>query len=383
MKPNSNSHIPLRLLLLGDIFLGGDLSPSWNDLHFDPFSKIHSLVRDGDIIYGNIETSFFRGPLRPFRSNHLWSPPESICALQKLGLDVAGYANNHVMDYGASAMMRSATLLGEKGICCIGAGWTLAEASKGCVIERNGLKIGFLAYTTNAFHVRSITAGRLSTGSASMRKKYMKSDIERLRTEVDMLCVCLHWGYEFLNVPHPKQRKLASQLIKWGSDVIIGTHPHVVQGYESIFRRPVFYSLGNFLFPGYECLNGSHFSWPKENNESIIGIVEITENDGNLKFNISSIPVFFEFPYVKLMTGQEKEKFENRLEKWNQALRGEDAAKSIIEEAMAEMKKQSKRWIKSRPIDILRRIVLEPILMLLGPHRISAIKLILKRKKVL
>lgn len=365
----------LRLILLGDIFLGGELTSYWHDPHFDPFHRLHRLRRENDIIFANVETVFYRGPLRPFRSGHLWSPPESVRALTRLPLDVAGYANNHTMDFGAHAMMVSIELLESRGIACIGSGLTPDQASRGCIIEKNGLRVGFLAYTTSAFHVRAITAGPWSVGCAPMKQKKMRYDILRLRPKVDVLCVSLHWGYEFLHVPHPNQRTLAMRLIEWGADVIMGTHPHVVQGYESIEGRPVFYSLGNCIFPGYERLDGLHRSRQKDENRAIVGLVEIRKKAGSLSFNMSVIPIEFKFPYVQFLMGHEKREFENDLILWNQALNGEGLSSPIFSEAMVEMKRRDKVWNKTRLKRILRRFIWEPLMTLLGPHCIEAIKL--------
>jgi poly-gamma-glutamate capsule biosynthesis protein CapA/YwtB (metallophosphatase superfamily) len=372
---------PLRLVLFGDIFLGGDLTHLWYTPDYDPFKALHSMIRNDDLIYANIESTFFRGPLRPRRSNHLWSPPESVRALNTLGLDVAGYANNHSFDFGTKAMMRSINLLEKNDIACIGAGLTVDKASEGHIIERNGWKVGFKAYTTNAYHVRSIVASNFSVGCAPMNKKRMKSDLEKLRLETDVICVALHWGYEFLHIPHPKQRVLASQLIEWGADVIIGTHPHVVQGYEKINNRPVFYSLGSLILPEYENTNGIHDSRTNIDNQAIVGIVEIINDTDDHRFIQSHIPIKFNYPYVSSMSELEKIDFEKNLSIWIKALTEEFDAGSNFIETMAEIKARDRQW----PIRIwnhLKGIIVNLLTTLIGTCRMDSIRYRLRRMKL-
>ena len=238
----------IKILFLGDIFLGGDLIPFWYKNH-DPFKKLKKLIVSHDIVFANVENSFFLGPQRLFRGGHLFAPPESITGLLSLNLKVAGLANNHILDYGTKAMVQTKNLLEENGIKCVGTGLSLNDALTPVIVEIKNKRIGFQAFTTDDFFVNSVVASKFSVGSAPINEKLIKKQITEIRGDVDLLFISFHWGYEFLHYPSIEQTKLAAKCISWGADSVIGSHPHVVQGFEMIDHKPVFYSLGNFIFP--------------------------------------------------------------------------------------------------------------------------------------
>ncbi len=381
MQKSTHTSDPLHLVLLGDIFLGGDLTPKWREPGFDPFSRLHALVEPGSVLMATVETVFRRGPLRPRRSGHLYGPPESVESLKRLGLTVAGFAHNHAMDFGSRAMLKSVELLRANGIECIGCGWNQREASTGCIVERNGLRLGFLAYTSGAYHVRSVLAGACSVGSAPIDPKRMAADIRRLRSAADVVCVSLHWGFEYIHVPHPDQRRLASYLVENGADVILGSHPHTVQGYEIIAGKPVFYSMGNLVFPEYEKLYGDRHTWGPENDLSLMADIRISRDEsGGRRFDVSIIPLRFRFPEVTVLTGTERQRFEDDLALWCAALRQEAGGREIMSRGLEEMKRRDRAWRHSFPRRMARRMFYEPLELLLGPHRMDAVRHYLSRR---
>ncbi|GAF84522.1 unnamed protein product, partial [marine sediment metagenome] len=210
----------LRLFALGDIFL-------WTKSRVDPFENVKGLFPKHALIFGNLETVLSdRGnPLEkrfPLRTN-----PGDVCYLKNAGLNIVNIANNHIMDYGEEGLFDTIDILKKNGIRFIGAGRNIREAIGSEIFKRNSLNIGFIGFTSIG-----ITAQEKSSGCAPLSKKLMIECVSELRKQVDILVVSLHWGIEYVFYPAPEQQKLARVLIDNGADLIIGHHPHVIQGIE-------------------------------------------------------------------------------------------------------------------------------------------------------
>jgi hypothetical protein len=162
-------------------------------------------------------------------------------------LDVAVLGNNHISDYGDDAVVDTTEVLKSAGISYLGYGQNLAEALRPLILDRQGVRVGFLAYsclTTNGDNY----ATPVSPGVAPLSLPLIKRSIEKTRPSVDGLFVYLHWGVEQQHYPVPEQMRVARRIIDWGADAVIGTHAHVIQPYESYGNGHIFYGLGNFLF---------------------------------------------------------------------------------------------------------------------------------------
>ena len=362
----------IKILFLGDIFLGGDLIPYWYKNH-NPFANLKELIEDHDIVYANVENSFFRGPQRPFRGGHLYAPPESISGLKSLKINVAGIANNHILDYGTKAMIQTKRLLNENGIKCTGTGLSIGDATTPVLLEVKNKRIGFLAFTTKAFYVNSVVASGFSVGSAPINEKIIKKCISDTRGDVDLLFVYFHWGYEFIHYPSSQQRKLAAKCISWGADSVIGSHPHVIQGFELIEKKPVFYSLGNFIFPEYYNLVGNKVLWNKENNQSVSASLSYNIND------LKSPELQFEFheyvhPEVLVLKGEERLALEKEFNKWSSVLPEYNAEQQPIKGVVEEINRRKKRWRRSFGKRFIRKYIYEVIKLVLGPFIIDKFK---------
>lgn len=304
----------ITVIGLGDIFLGGDLDEEFiRNNSFDPFSVIEKYTSESDIRIGNIEFSYFRGPLRTYRGTHLYSNQVSINSLKKLGVDVGCLANNHVMDFGTKSMLRTKKILKENGISVTGIGINSKDAMKPVIKEIKGKRIGILAFTDEKLNVNSVLASSFSSGCAPMYASSSIKIIKELRKKVDLLLVYLHWGYEFFNFPHEKQRKFARYLIDNGVDTIFGSHPHIIQGYEMMNGRPVFYSMGNLVFPEFNKLNGEKYTWKRENNYSLIPKLNYSFNQSDINVSLEVKISCFTFPNVHFLEGMELVKMQEHL----------------------------------------------------------------------
>lgn len=175
-------------------------------------------------------------------------PPEKISLFQEMGIDAVTLANNHALDYGTDALLDSCDTLDNAGILHTGAGANLEEAKKSVVVELKGHRIGILG-TTRVIPESGWAAGKNHVGMlATYDATVTLEEIRRMRGECDYVVVFVHWGIERDERPQDYQRTLGQQYIDAGADLVIGSHPHVLQGVEYYKGKPIVYSLGNFVF---------------------------------------------------------------------------------------------------------------------------------------
>ncbi len=174
--------------------------------------------------------------------------PSYVQILSESGIDLVTLANNHVLDYGTDALLDTFHTLREAGISYAGAGNSLERAAKPIRKKANRHTFGFLAasrvFPTVSWNVENAQPGVFSAYDPSR----LLAAVKDARAECDFLCVYVHWGIERSTTPEEYQVTLAHALIDAGADAVIGAHPHVLQGVEFYNGKPIFYSLGNFIF---------------------------------------------------------------------------------------------------------------------------------------
>jgi poly-gamma-glutamate capsule biosynthesis protein CapA/YwtB (metallophosphatase superfamily) len=238
------------LLAVGDVMLGRYIAKVMGAAGSElPFQQIAPALKAADIVFGNLESIISKddtGPSFPDKPYNFHARDEAAPALRKAGFTILTLANNHAMDYGSASLVRTRALLAQNDIESFGAGKDLCEARRPSIIMKNGVRFGFLGY--GMAHARSVYAEKNLPGIAPIRPEDIRKDIEALRSSVDVLVVSLHWGIEYDNKPQARQRVLAHKIIDWGADLIVGHHPHVMQGVEVYKGKIIAYSLGNFVF---------------------------------------------------------------------------------------------------------------------------------------
>ena len=217
----------------------------------DPFAPMAPVLDMADIRVGNLEsliaTTGTPMPEKPFTFR---AHPRTL-PLLKLHFDALALANNHSGDYGPVAFGEMLSLLDRSGIAYFGGGRTLAEAHGPLVIERRGLRIALLSY--NEIFPRSFEADVDKPGIAWSEDEQVRLDIAIARTTygADLVIPFMHWGWEHERTASQRQRQLARLMIDAGADAVVGGHPHVTQDVEQYLGKPIFYSLGNFLFDSF------------------------------------------------------------------------------------------------------------------------------------
>lgn len=225
-------------------------------------------------------TLFKSGPKRS-ENWIVYSPPESITALKQINCDIVSLGNNHITDYGSEGLIETKEFLEDNAIKTVGAGKNQKDASKVVILEKRGLKLGILAYLSIDYP-NSTIATENSAGCASYEDLHeVQKDIERIKKNVDIVCVSLHWGHQYFSYPSPEQIEIAHRIIDFGCDIIIGHHPHVVQGVEEYKNGIIVYSLGNFFFPDFDRGPSVIRRWPDESKYSFI--LECTFSQGKIK----------------------------------------------------------------------------------------------------
>ena len=243
---------PVRLVFAGDILLsdhvlgaysrgggiGGVLDPGF-----------FGDIEDSDIFMANQEFPFSsRGQAAPDKQFTFRLPPEKVSVFKELGLDIVTLANNHALDFGTDALLDTCDTLDQAEILHVGAGRNIDEAKKPVFLESKGKKVGFLGASrvipVGSWNAGQNTPGMLTTYDPSL----LVEEIHKAREKCDFLVVYVHWGIERDERPQDYQRKLGQQYIDAGADLVIGSHPHVLQGFEYYKGKPIVYSLGNFIF---------------------------------------------------------------------------------------------------------------------------------------
>ena len=210
-----------------------------------PFAKVKAELENSDIVLGNLEVVLSRFDVNKdhFGSTHLRAQPEAVDGLRWAGINALTMANNHMMQHGRAAVLETIELLRKNNIAFTGIEDNEARVTNLSIVEKKGVKIGLLGY--NFRPEQYFIAPRIDV-AGNIDK--ICSDIEAAKNNVDFIVLSLHWGEEFINRPSAEQVKLGRRLIDSGAHVVLGHHPHILQGVEKYRGRIIAYSLGDFIF---------------------------------------------------------------------------------------------------------------------------------------
>lgn len=222
--------------------------------------SVAPIFRRSDLVIGNLET-VFAGPgvahqLRNAKNGFpRFSCPDGLAgALKRAGFHVLTTANNHCMDHGVAGVRRTLRVLDRYGLKHTGTARSLTEAKRLLVVPVKGIKVAILAYTYGTNGIRPPALQRWTVNLIGV--KAIRTDIKRARSKADLVVVAVHFGREFRKHPTEKQVRFVTQLLIAGADIVLGSHPHVVQpAVVTRIRRSgarpqkcaAIFSLGNFV----------------------------------------------------------------------------------------------------------------------------------------
>lgn len=243
---------------MGDIIVGHYHSRGYARHHRPggaPLSDVAGLLA-ADLSIANLETPVVETlPLRsPVQSKYRFGADVSALPfLKQAGIGAVSIANNHAADLKEEGLRQTPDVLRSHGITPLGGARLPAEGSPFVVqtLHVQGLRMGLVAATTqqNVPLPQRPQTPRLPVCDTALLPARIAPLLRQARADHDVLIVLLHWGAQFTDVPSFTQRRVAHALVDAGADLVIGHHPHVLQGIERYRRGLIAYSLGNFLFP--------------------------------------------------------------------------------------------------------------------------------------
>ncbi len=254
--------------IVGDIYVQRERPSS-------VFGHVGRILRQADIVLGNQEVAL--STPKAYQRSEFRSDPQMVQALTSAGFNVVGLANNHIMDCGTEGIMETLDVLDQAKIAHFGAGANMKEAHKPAIIERNGTKVAFLGYSSvfipDVYPAQKDRPGiavvqlytayqphrRVHDQPASPAKaiaipeqahlRLLRQDIAKARARADLVVVSWHWGVADSHVGVVDyQREMGKFALDAGADLVVGHHPHMLQGVEVYKGKAIFYGLGNFAF---------------------------------------------------------------------------------------------------------------------------------------
>ncbi|WP_153146155.1 CapA family protein [Dechloromonas sp. H13] len=241
---------PVTLLFAGDLMLA-DGPGRTIAAGGDPLAPFATILDAADYRIANLEVPIASGGQPHPAKVATFRADPGVVAILHGRFDAVSLANNHSGDYGHAAFGETMQHLANAGIAYFGGGRNLAEAHQPLWIDRNGLKIAILGY--NEFKPRAFEAGADWPGVAWSEDEHVIADIRAARAAgADLVIPFMHWGWEKETQPSERQMTFARRMIEEGAALVVGSHPHVTQGAEIHQGRPIVYSLGNFVFDGFD-----------------------------------------------------------------------------------------------------------------------------------
>lgn len=244
MKARSEPDI-VRMIAVGDMMFCGRVSDQiekHNDYGF-PLNQVKGYFQKADIVFGNLETIINDGfKPKKFAGPGIYHCNEKIAKpLHNANISVVNLANNHFYDFGSEAVKHTLNVLKKYNIAWVGIGENTEIARTPIILHRKGMKIGFLGYCSASTAINP----KHGFVAAPIKPKYIKEDVTKLSKKTDFVVVSMHEGT--CCYPSPEYRKWVQVAVDAGASVVVGHHPHVVNGVEKSKQATIAYGLGNFI----------------------------------------------------------------------------------------------------------------------------------------
>ncbi|MGF7045818.1 poly-gamma-glutamate synthesis protein (capsule biosynthesis protein) [Paenibacillus sp. DS2015] len=234
----------------GDMIFSGKVEDQLKKNGYSyPFEHLGDMFLKDDLTFANLETPVTTMGVGALNKQFVFkSSPEALEAIKQAGIDAVSLANNHILDQGESGLLDTLEYLDKSGVEYAGAGKNAAEAYAPKYFTRKGVNIALVS-ASRVVPVESWYAGKDKPGVAqAYNPDQVISSIAEARKNADIVIVMAHWGKEKATVLEDHQTTLAHSFVDAGADLVIGGHPHVLQGLEQYKGKWIAYSTGNFIF---------------------------------------------------------------------------------------------------------------------------------------
>jgi poly-gamma-glutamate synthesis protein (capsule biosynthesis protein) len=241
--------VPITLTFVGDIMLDGGVGKAAKR-HGTPylFAGVQEHLTTDDLTVGNLECAVSTRGKAEQKTYTFRADPAVLPGLRESGIEAVTLGNNHAMDFGRQALLDTLRHLREAQITAVGAGANADEAYRPALLAAGEEQVALFGIS-RVLPSTHWYAGDDQPGLASAyNPTRLLEEIRAIRPSADLIVVYFHWGVERAVKPQQYQRLLAQQCIDAGADLIIGSHPHVLQGFEYYRGKLIVYSLGNFVF---------------------------------------------------------------------------------------------------------------------------------------
>jgi len=246
----------------GDIILSRGIRPYIEKYGPEyPFLSIQAEIKAYDIAFANLETPITQkgNKFTPFKGIYFKTNPMVVKGLQSSGFDILSLANNHILDWGSEGAKQTMYFLRKNKIAFSGVGRNKKEALCPAVFHIKGMTIAFISI--NDVYPFTVTDKNGTMQTYSLHDGKIKSDMSTLKEKYDIIVVSVHAGKEYIQYPKRKKIIQMRELIDYGAQVVLGSHPHVIQAIEIYHGGLIAYSLGNLIFDQ---------NWSEETTEGLL-----------------------------------------------------------------------------------------------------------------
>lgn len=327
---SKSSRKTIKIAAVGDIMPGdsyyclgrGVKSRFGKDQNEEVFAHVSETLNQFDLVIGNLESVLSDKGMKRFslRSQQYRGEPHFVHALKSANFTILNLANNHIMEHGEGPFDETRSTLINHHILPVG--YPEIRQSKnpaGHIHELNGVKVAVLGYCLNKEKYTSAFVPKISD---------ILDDVKYYNEIVDHGIVSLHWGMEYMNIPSPEQVDVGHQIIDAGASVILGHHPHVLQGIETYKERLIAYSLGNFVFN----------NWHRECDESVILSLEL-DNSKTVSHEILPVQINAQFQ-PEIVPPPEEKRIRHKMQEYSSEIRNNTVIKSGDQDVYLQIAKK-------------------------------------------
>ncbi|AIQ68223.1 CapA family protein [Paenibacillus graminis] len=245
-----NAGTTVKLNFAGDVIFSGKAGQLLMQKGYDySYAALDGMFKKDDLTILNLETPITTGGVGAANKQFVFKgEPKALDSLKAAGVDAVNLANNHTLDQGEEGLLDTLEHLNKRGIPYVGGGADAAEAYSAKYFERNGIRIALLGFT----RVMPVMEWKAEAGKPGVASVYDSAEalkaIANAKKKADLVIVAVHWGKERMEQYDSVQQSLGHSFIDAGADLVIGGHPHVLQGIEPYKGKWIAYSTGNFIF---------------------------------------------------------------------------------------------------------------------------------------